>query len=183
MSSTDGRRERIAKIVDKGYGEWMDADPDDRVDPDELALEVADLILAALDEGTEVSGYSVTATRNGEVRNLDFVDMEALLALVTRAVGNGTIYTVVPLGAQSPGPSGWMPIETAPKDGTKIALLGTLASNPGFGIRACVSRWCEHDEAPYHLRGGGWPWSSPGLSDRFLPTHWQPLPPPPGDEA
>lgn len=72
--------------------------------------------------------------------------------------------------------SAWRPIETAPKDGTRVVLLGTLASNPDFGVRACVSQWCEDGAEPYHLRGGGWPWSSPGLSDRFLPTHWMPLP-------
>ncbi len=57
----------------------------------------------------------------------------------------------------------WLPIESAPKDGTEIMLysLGDVG----------VCYWRDDDVMT------GWTW---GLCKAFgLPTHWQPLPPPP----
>lgn len=59
----------------------------------------------------------------------------------------------------------WRPIETAPKDGTRLILAtisdGDVDSSSGY--------WTDHN-------GGGWvrfmPWQ---------PTHWLPLPPIPTD--
>lgn len=62
----------------------------------------------------------------------------------------------------------WMPIETAPKDGT-------------FYLAASGRRYAVLNEPPgcvrgqWHLLEGEWR----GESDAFQPTHWQPLPPPP----
>ena len=71
-------------------------------------------------------------------------------------------------------PSGWMPIETAPKDGTLIVL----------GARNGV--WLGKYLPLY---GSGYkpenPWSSmllnhDHMAERYTrPTHWMPLPPPP----
>ena len=75
-------------------------------------------------------------------------------------------------------PSGWMPIETAPKDGTLIVL----------GARNGV--WLGKYLPLY---GSGYkpenPWSSmllnhDHMAERYTrPTHWMPLPPPPTTSA
>lgn len=63
--------------------------------------------------------------------------------------------------------SEWMPIETAPKDGTRI-----LISSPTDGVLSS------------HFDGGNWqgrPWR-PVRSAEYeasKPTHWMPLPAPP----
>ena len=59
----------------------------------------------------------------------------------------------------------WMPIDSAPKDGTEVlvwdgAIRGVLIAEHAHGA------WIVCD-------GEGW--------ERISPTHWQPLPPPPGD--
>lgn len=77
------------------------------------------------------------------------------------------------------GADGWLPIETAPKDGTRILA------------------WCVHETAKYskdpikegwagaviaswtEFNKGGWVWN--GHAGTF--TGWQPLPPPPVSEA
>lgn len=56
----------------------------------------------------------------------------------------------------------WLPIETAPKDGTRI-----LCAHPHFGVRAM------------HFEQGEWWLSGCSCSDDGPPTHWQPLPEPP----
>ena len=69
---------------------------------------------------------------------------------------------------------GWLPIESAPKDGTRILLALT-------GGKQCVAR-TEHNPfqgAQWVIYGelghvGCWV-----LADDCDPTHWQPLPKPP----
>jgi hypothetical protein len=69
----------------------------------------------------------------------------------------------------------WQPIETAPKEGTHIVLLGTLWNDPNQTLRACVSWYCNDrkDSPAYCL---GWFFSAPGYSNGFNPTHWMRLP-------
>ena len=69
----------------------------------------------------------------------------------------------------------WRPIETAPKDGTKI-LLGKIAGHP------------DHPTALWWATSGFWSdkwgnWND-GIEPAGLasPTHWQPLPEPPKQE-
>lgn len=59
----------------------------------------------------------------------------------------------------------WQPIETAPKDGTFV-----LAYRP-----------CDPYFEPMYFNDGIWHWFD-GDSPSFQPTHWMPLPDPPGDE-
>lgn len=62
----------------------------------------------------------------------------------------------------------WQPIETAPKDGTKI-LLGCPASRGYSGVvEKCY--WHKWDNG----KGKWWDWVTPDK-----PTHWMPLPTPP----
>lgn len=60
----------------------------------------------------------------------------------------------------------WQPIDTAPKDGT-----GFLAASPDF-----IS------EGNWHISTCWWLWGEQKYqmcSSQVIPTHWQPLPPPP----
>jgi hypothetical protein len=72
---------------------------------------------------------------------------------------------------------GWLPIESAPKDGTRILAWGSLL---GGEPCAAIVDWCDsiygvsgqggwlvtHDAEAYHWEG-------------FIPTHYRPLPAPP----
>lgn len=62
----------------------------------------------------------------------------------------------------------WMPIETAPKDGTDF--MGGWFDNPNF-ILGCSMR-----PVKYHMNS--W-WESNEDYKVRTPTHWMPLPPPP----
>jgi hypothetical protein len=59
----------------------------------------------------------------------------------------------------------WRPIETAPKDGTLI-----LASWAGSALHPIISRWLKNGQA----------WTHPFNKPVNSPTHWLPLPAPPG---
>lgn len=78
---------------------------------------------------------------------------------------------------------GWQPIETAPRDGTKVLLCRALNADGrpmgnAFGIFCQVAAWWSEE----NHGEGEWvvycdmpqdPWL------HFEPTHWQPLPEPP----
>jgi len=98
--------------------------------------------------------------------------------------------------------SDWQPIETAPKDGRAILLLSTgdTFTDPFDGSvtdrppQIAIGKWCPEGTSWVDRQGGfSGPaydlavtgvWSSEG--GWFQPnevTHWQPLPPPPGDPS
>lgn len=65
----------------------------------------------------------------------------------------------------------WMPIESAPKDGTRILIW--IEHEPKLGhlpeySHAAIGAWTNHNK-------GGWTWM--GILGNV--THWQPLPSPP----
>lgn len=70
----------------------------------------------------------------------------------------------------------WQPIETAPKDGTRILLLGKEYGEPKVSIGAYQDNKVWSDESSTTDDGYGWyghdNWSP-------TPTHWMPLPEPP----
>jgi len=74
--------------------------------------------------------------------------------------------------------SDWRPIETAPKDGTIIDIGGRAFD--GVFERWCNAHWEDRGGEEGTWRG---PWSDGYESelpdDRFVPTHWMPLPAPP----
>jgi hypothetical protein len=78
------------------------------------------------------------------------------------------------LAAAPPPPSqaddadGWRPIETAPKDGTRI-LVWREAVVPG-------APYCDVTAWPKNWTGL-WPTAYMHYADGHEPTHWQPLPP------
>lgn len=59
----------------------------------------------------------------------------------------------------------WQPIETAPNDGQKLLMW-----SPGLGIDWLVLYWMD----------GYWREPANGMGLKREPTHWMPLPPPPG---
>lgn len=71
--------------------------------------------------------------------------------------------------------AGWQPIETAPKDGTRI-LLWCVHQNAQYAKDARAEGWeaAVIGEWTTHNRGG-WVWH--GLAGKH--THWMPLPDPP----
>jgi len=79
--------------------------------------------------------------------------------------------------------SEWQPIETAPKDGTWIIVFGGITGDDEEDRSFAVAQWSN-------LLNGGttdprwmFAWYDGGYYGQYYdPTHWMPLPPPPGDE-
>ena len=61
----------------------------------------------------------------------------------------------------------WQPIETAPKDGTQVLVFRRAAP-----VKRMYGIDCRHPSQ----YGGAWVYSR----QREQPTHWMPLPSPPG---
>jgi hypothetical protein len=57
----------------------------------------------------------------------------------------------------------WLPIESAPRDGTEIAVYAPAR----HGLQSMVSKCAWHPDAGFCI------------DELREPTHWQPLPPPP----
>jgi len=71
-----------------------------------------------------------------------------------------------------PKRGGWQPIETAPKDGTKVLVYGNaLQLGPGWYIAHFKTDL--PDGEPY------WHWGAPGYIGRVEPVGWMPLLEPP----
>ena len=83
------------------------------------------------------------------------------------------------LRAELAKPDGWMPIDTAPKDGTYILLGSTDGAWIARNYPVYVSGYRPED-----------PWQSMMLNHEHMgrypkakPTHWMPLPPSPQGDA
>lgn len=89
--------------------------------------------------------------------NLDGI-LDALEALLGRAV-----------------PQAWQPIESAPKDGTKV-----LVTNDVEGALILIGYWVQpEDRGRDFCQDEDW-WHITHALAGVKPTHWQPLPAPPG---
>jgi hypothetical protein len=83
-------------------------------------------------------------------------------------------------GADWQSDGGWRPIETAPKDGTRVLVCHCGVSNvdiaywdaPEWGDEPCwIARDCDDAYYTNYLTGGD------------TPTYWMPLPKPPNEEV
>jgi len=65
----------------------------------------------------------------------------------------------------------WQPIDTAPKDGTRIFAYCVEWEEP------VVLRWLQR----WHSMSGTWGWcdNSGDMEQDYVPTHWMPIPEPP----
>jgi len=71
--------------------------------------------------------------------------------------------------------SEWKPIETAPRDGTKILVYCGVPERPSYASMTTV-KWSLDGWAL--LQAGGW---AEDYEPQSKPTYWMPLPPPPGE--
>lgn len=70
----------------------------------------------------------------------------------------------------------WRSMESAPKDGTAVALIGHLMGYPKEQLRACVSSYsADREHSPAYVCG--WHFIAPGYANVFEPLGWLPLPP------
>jgi len=76
----------------------------------------------------------------------------------------------------------WQPIETAPKDGTEILGYGPWAGECGgvhAGAEVCTIQW-KNGHTDY--RGYEWEVTHSDMYGVWqAPTHWMPMPSPPGE--
>lgn len=81
----------------------------------------------------------------------------------------------------------WQPIETAPKDGTKIVIWNTLYSFCPIACWSCVGEgdddngylygwFLESETTPVPTCMGGFIGYNEDIEDGFMPTHWLHLP-------
>lgn len=126
------------------------------------------------------------AIASGEAEDLpdeDYADVfNAVMALIEAAL------------EETEEPSGWQPIETAPRDGSTIILHGPLPDNPA---RVTAGFWCAPEHGKYLGDCGGecrcpeyddapepcWMSDDGGFTDEYPPTQWMPLPPAPQGEG
>jgi len=95
------------------------------------------------------------------------------------------------VGQPAPSGDGWMPIETAPKDGTAVLIAQHNGEVWGQSVAWWIPEfewetdyaadWPEDGERPGKYRGA---WIDGGLDGgeeqiEYRPTHWMPLPPAP----
>jgi hypothetical protein len=70
---------------------------------------------------------------------------------------------------------GWQPIETAPKDGTRVLLFSVPNEVPSLRPHIADGFW----KATSSLMAPGFWMLGQSVGPSFCPTHWQPLPPAP----
>lgn len=77
--------------------------------------------------------------------------------------------------ALAAAPGRWLPIESAPRDGTEVLLALWDGNNPRNGRVLSVGHWHEgmwHNDCPRDK-----------TTELYPPTHWQPLPAPPEEHG
>lgn len=112
-------------------------------------------------------GYEAASHEDYEISEENWAKMNALKSRLLAALTNTTPYL-------SQDVKGWLPIETAPKDGTRVKLLTQ-------GGKEDIGYWSNYPRYnPDNLPGE---WSTEfGNCDTPI-THWMPLPEPPDRKA
>lgn len=124
--------------------------------------ELAQIVYAAMKRADEMPGSPTEWVPGG------MTDMqEVALCAADDILSTFSMHLTLPA---SEGAGGWMPIETAPKDGTWV-LLRSVGPDSGCVVASWDSDWCD-----------GWWVCDDGKCAIDLPlrgpdpTHWQPLP-------
>ena len=73
----------------------------------------------------------------------------------------------------------WWPIETAPRDGTRVLLFSVPNEVPSLRPHIADGYW----KASTGIMAPGFWVLGQSVGPSFCPTHWLPLPPAPGAEA
>lgn len=73
----------------------------------------------------------------------------------------------------------WQPIESAPKDGTFILVVGISYNDPSRGHYFDVVCWREEENEFCSETDGSYRTEDSGWETRCFLTHWMPLPEPP----
>jgi hypothetical protein len=140
----------------------------------ELAGRAADTIAALTAEVQMWKDVSATNARlTARVKELEAALKEIAYFADGTPRKNGPYFAAhiasAALSASQPSPSPWMPIETAPKDGTEFWAYSQDLS--GNGLSSFQSRCAWHPDAGF-------------CTDEIRePTHWMPLPPAPQKEG
>lgn len=130
----------------------------------------------------ELAGINARAMQDAEQRAVDRAVAAGLGASEWRAC-------MVPETPQLPAFGQWLPIESAPKDGT--CFIGYGQPTRGVPQGAYQTRWeAFGDGSPARVRflsgegpeGGFW-YSESRWTNTWEPSHWMPLPPPPAKDS
>lgn len=183
----------IRQLAAKLRAEWVQYDSTDIAIAEELLA--ADLLdeFAALREATTPERVSQLCAElaSGTNGNVPIQSVyESMLKLIGREdviddiARDWQTHEAAPPLREAQETATWQPMDSAPKDGREVVLIGHLSERGGpTSIRACVSRY-RHSGADFPYIEG-WPYFSPGYTDRFRPVAWMPLPSPPraGEET
>lgn len=75
----------------------------------------------------------------------------------------------------------WMPIESAPKDGTPIHVYAPQEYDPDFNPTSCIDGYWQDGEG---FIGATWNGTQDvWMTEVVAPTHWRPKPPPPASDT
>jgi hypothetical protein len=167
-----GLLDRYVSLVNSGdCGFWNPEDEDEVKAARESLAALSPVGMEEIEKAirAHIKGYAgvliVAHERDYDSASVAACDawVRALMALISRSYGAGQ----------------WMPISSAPKDGTKI-----LAYAPGLGMRETF--WAFYQEGSqareWFVAGKGpsgcWNWEEPGNHwvSYWSPSHWMPLP-------
>ena len=117
-------------------------------------------------------GYEAASHEDYEISEENWAKMNALKSCLLAALSNTTPYL-------SGDVKGWLPIETAPKDGTRIMLgyFPDYMDGKQQGGHPQIAWW--NDTKNLWCSGLGFL----KAKGAFSPTHWMPLPEPPDRKA
>lgn len=174
-SATPGALAALQGMVDAYWRGSVDSDDDHAPPAVKAALAVLAQARPTTDLATTIAKIAerwIYRTPHNGPKHL----CKGIAADVVAALANPAAH--IPAEARAVYPV-WQPIETAPKDGTRV-LIWFVHENAKFSKDPIGEGWAAAHEAQWiDHNGGGWTWH--GLCG--VATLWQPLPSPPKAEG